>query len=203
GLDEGRFWAEAAYAESMVRSALGDVEGSLEALEQALGNWPTYAPALLSMGSVHYQRKDFERGRLMFLSLLDLPDDTEDLCEIIDKAGDFLIGVRAYQDGLDLYHQAAARFPDVAVFHQGVGCCAGNLGDHEQAIVSSRAALALEPDRPTLLNDLGWSFLQAGEPAQALPLLERAVALDGTDKLSAENLRLCRESLRTESKEQQ
>ena len=45
------FAAEAAYADSMLKSVLGG-RGCIEALGQALQAVPTYAPALLSLGSV-------------------------------------------------------------------------------------------------------------------------------------------------------
>ncbi len=127
----------------------------------------------------------------MFLSLLALPDETTDLCEIIDEAGDFLIQRRAYSDGLELYRQAATRFPKVAVFHQGIGCCAGHEGHHEEAMAASRAALAVEPDNQKFVNDLGWALYQAGIIDEARAVLERAVAMDPTDELARENLRVC------------
>ncbi len=55
----------------MLKSALGDGRGCIEALEQALEAVPTYAPALLSLGSVEYQRRRPARGRRLFLSLLE------------------------------------------------------------------------------------------------------------------------------------
>lgn len=186
-----RFNAEAAYAQSIFRCSLGDIEGGIAALQHSLKMLPTYAPAILSMGSVEYQRGRRARGRRLFLSLLDLPDDTTDLCEIIDKAGDFLIQLRAYADGLELYRRAAARLPQVAVFHQGLGCCAGHEGLHDEAIVASRAALALEPNSQKFVNDLGWSLYQAGAIDEARAVLERAVAMDPADELAAENLRIC------------
>jgi hypothetical protein len=51
---ERQFCAEGAYAESIVRTALGDHEASLPALRQALAWKPDYAPAILSLGSVEY-----------------------------------------------------------------------------------------------------------------------------------------------------
>ena len=187
-----RFNAEAAYAQSIFRCALGDIEGSVVALQHSLKMMPTYAPAILSMGSVEYQRGRRARGRRLFLSLLAMPDETTDLCEIIDKAGDFLIGRGAYGDGLELYRQAAARFPQTAAFHQGLGCCAGHEGLHEEAIAASRAALALDPDNQKFVNDLGWSLYQAGLIHEGRAVLERAVAMDPTDELAVENLRICR-----------
>lgn len=185
------FNAEAAYAESIFRCALGDIEGSVVALQHSLKIMPTYAPAILSMGSVEYQRGRPGRGRRLFLSLLGQPDGTPDLCEIVDKAGDFLTQRGAYNDGLELYRLAAARFPKTAVFHQGLGCCAGHEGHYEEAIAASRAALALEPDNQKFVNDLGWSLYQAGALDEARAVLERAVAMDPADELAAENLRIC------------
>jgi hypothetical protein len=67
-----RFNAEAAYAQSILRSALGDAQGCVAALRQALEVLPTYAPAILSMGSVQYQKGRRATGRRLFLSLLGL-----------------------------------------------------------------------------------------------------------------------------------
>jgi len=65
-------------------------------------------------------------------------------------------------------------------------------GHHDEAIAASRAALALEPDNQKLVNDLGWSLQQAGIIDEARAILERAVAMDPTDELARENLRICR-----------
>ena len=186
------FAAEAAYAESIFRWAVGDPRRGIKALRSAHAALPTYAPAILSLGSVEYQRRRPAEGRRLFLSLLDLPDETPDLVEIIDEAGDFLIQRGRYADGLELYRRAAARFPRVAVFHQGIGCCAGHEGLHDEAIAASRAALVLEPENQRFVNDLGWSLHQAGRLDEARRELERAVAMDPNDALAAENLRICR-----------
>lgn len=130
------FNAEAAYAEGIFRSALGQFGAAVSSLEQALEVKPDYAPAIF-MGTVEYQRARRAEGRKLFESLLSLPEDTTELCEIIDKAGDFLIQRGAYKDRLGLYRAAAARFPRVAVFHQGGVLC------------------GLEPSNQKFVNDLG------------------------------------------------
>ena len=191
----GLFEAEAAYADSIFRTATGDVKGAVAALHRALAFAPGYAPAIFSLGTVEYQRGKCAEGRRLFESLLSHPADTPDLCGIIDHAGDFLIGRRAYKDGLELYRAAALRFPHVAVFHQGVGCCAGHEGLHDEAIAASRRALELEPANQRFLNDLGWSLLEAGRPSEAKATLARAVAMDPDDQLARENLRFCKRKL--------
>jgi len=170
---------------------MGDLEGAVAALNRALTFAPGYAPAIFSLGTVEYQRGDRSAGRRRFRSLLSCPADTPDLCDIIDDAGDFLIRRRAYADGLELFRAAALRFPQVAVFHQGVGCCAGHEGLHEEAIAASRRALELEPTNARFVSDLAWSLLRAGQLSDAQEALSRAVAMDPGDELAKENLRFC------------
>jgi len=185
------FHAEAAYADSIFRSALGDTEGCIQALERAIEIKPDYAPAILALGSVEYQRERKAEGRTLLLTLLSMPDDAPDWTRTIDAAGDFLIQSGEYTDGLELYRAAAGRFPDVGVFHQGMGCCASHLGHVEEAVAASRRALQLEPENQNYVNDLGWSLLQSGALQEAQAILERAVAMDSSDELARENLRFC------------
>ena len=159
-------------------------------------NWiRLYAPAILSMGSVQYQRGRHAEGRRLFESLLSLPSGTPDLHEIIDKAGDFLIQLGAYADGLALYRRAVNRFPASAVFLQGLGCCAGHKGLHDEAVRAFEQALEIEPRNQAFSNDLGWALLQSGRLLEAENMLERAVSMDTSDELAQENLRFCREKI--------
>jgi tetratricopeptide (TPR) repeat protein len=196
GTKERRFSAQTQYAESIFRSSIGDIDASIGALERALEIDSEYAPAILSMGSVEYQREKSGRGKELFLSLVSLPPNAaeegeDDLVKIIDEAGDFLIQIGNYSDGLELYRAAVARFPDRAVFHQGLCCCAGHEGLPDEAIEASQLALQLDPDNQEYVNDLGWSLFEAGRLDEAQQVLNRAVAMNPADKLACENLRLC------------
>lgn len=64
------FEAEAAYAESIFREALGDMKASVAAAERALKIKPNYPPAVLTMGSIEYQRGRPDEGARLFSSLL-------------------------------------------------------------------------------------------------------------------------------------
>lgn len=183
--------AQWAYAESIARQMFGDMAGCIEALRRSHDILPTYAPAILAVASVEYQLHRPEEGWRLMRALLDLPDDAEDLVEIIDEAGGFLIKAGRHDHGLELYRRAAARFPRVAALHQGIGCCAGHAGNHEEAIAAGRKALELDPDNQKLVNDLGWSLHLAGRCGEARRVLERAVEMDPADTLAGENLRRC------------
>ena len=197
-LGERLFYAEAEYADSIFRDARGDREGSIVALKRALEAMPTYAPAILSMGSVLYQAGRIAEGRELFQSLLSLPKHTPDICQIIDEAGTFLTRLGAYEDGMALYRTAVKRYPGVSVLFQGLGYCAGKAGLHEEAVSANRRALQLEPENQKLVNDLGWALLQAGRLPQAREALERAVSMDPSDELAKENLRFCRQQIARE-----
>jgi protein O-GlcNAc transferase len=195
---ELQFYAEAEYADSIFRDARGDREGSIVALKRALEAMPTYAPAILSMGSVLYQAGKIAEGRELFQSLLSLPKNTTDIGQIIDEAGTFLTRFGAYEDGMTLYRTAVKRYPEVPALFQGLGYCAGKAGLHKEAVSANRRALQLEPENQKLVNDLGWTPLQAGRLPQAREALERAVSMDSSDELARENLRFCRQQIGTE-----
>ncbi len=186
------FDAEAAYAESIFNQAIGDMEASIAAAERALEIEPDYPPALLTMGSIEYQRGRPDKGVYLFSTLLSLPDEDRDLWEIIDKAGDFLIQEKRYEEGLELYQAAVERFIERAVLYQGIGCCVKHHGLFDEAIEASRRALELEPGNQKFVNDLGWSLFQAGQLKEAGEVLLKAIAMDPSDELARENLRICK-----------
>jgi hypothetical protein len=67
-----RFNAEAAYAQSIFRSALGDAQGGHRRLTTGAQGPAHVCPAILSLGSVQYQKGPRATGRRLFLSLLGL-----------------------------------------------------------------------------------------------------------------------------------
>lgn len=192
-----QFAAAAEYAESIFRNALGDSAASIAALQKALTLKPDYAPALLSMGSVEYQRKRRAAGRRLFLSLLALPKNTRDLAEIIDEAGSFLIGIEEYADGFEFYREAARRFSADAAFQQGIGCCAGHEGFIQEALAASRRAIELDPANAAYVSDLGWTLVLAKRYQQAEATLQRAVRMDPSNEGAVANLEYCRMKIAT------
>ena len=196
GLDDGAlFRAEAEYAHSIFQSSLGNAEASLAALSRSLACKPDYAPALMSVGSVEYQMGRRAKGRKLFLSLLSLPKNTPDVITCIDEAGNFLIQMRKYKDALELYRAAAARFPKIAVLHQGVGCCAAHERLFDEAVAASQRAFELDPGNQELANDLGYSLFEAGRLKEARTFLEKAVAMDPANELARTNLALCKKKM--------
>ena len=105
----------------------------------------------------------------------------DNLPEIIDKAGDFLIDQDDLEHAEILYAAAAEVHPKVAIYHIGLGYCAGANGRFDDAVKHTRRAVELEPDNYRHLSDLGFSLTQAGQYDEEEQILLRAVKLAPPD----------------------
>lgn len=97
----------------------------------------------------------------LFLSLCALPEDTKDISEIIDNAGNFLLDNQEYQYALTLYSTAVHKFPNVGRYYNGLSYCLAKLGRKEEALRQARRMVELEPDNYMFLTDLGWTLVEA------------------------------------------
>ena len=68
-----------------------------------------------------------------------------------------------------------ARYPS-ADAHLGLAGCQAAKGNPKAAAATLRAASTLEPDNPVVLANLGLMLSEAGQPADAIGPLERALA---------------------------
>lgn len=81
---------------------------------RALAIDPTFAPALLTVGTLEYELGRRAEALALLGALTELPAETEDLAVIIGKAGDYLVD-RADLEGAEaLWEAASAAFPEVA-----------------------------------------------------------------------------------------
>ena len=138
---------------------------------------PLYAPAILTVGSYEYIYGRKNEAMNHFLSLTKLPKDTEDLFGIIDKAAEFMIENKDYENAIIIYISAVNAFPQTGLFHNGLSNCYGMLGTFSKAIEEAKSAVNLDNNNHIYLNDLGWSLVEAGHYEEAQPILEKAIRL--------------------------
>ena len=136
---------------------------------------PEYAPAILTVASIEYQYGRVDEAMLLFLKLTTFRTDLKELSEIIDRAGDFLLDQEDLANAERLYAAAVSAFPEVAVYHGGLGYCAGKNGRMEEAVTHARRALDLEPENAYFLNDLGYSLIEVRQFDEAEQVLRRAI----------------------------
>lgn len=180
--EERRLAADWSYhsgeADRIFQSALGaQVEDPWRPALLALAIDPTYAPAILTVGTLEYELERRDEALELLSSLVTLPADTEDLAVIIDKAGSYLLDRQDFEAALALYEAAASAYPTVALHHSSVGYCLGKLGRLQAAVASTRRAVELEPENSEHLNDLGYTLFEAGQYDEAERVLEKAVLL--------------------------
>jgi tetratricopeptide (TPR) repeat protein len=170
--------ADNLFANALPRTAAGPEPATrFEPGVVALAIDPLFAPALLTVGSLEYQCGRRDAAMQMFLALVNLPAPEPDLAEIVEKAAGLLIESGDVDHALQLYQQAAGRHPGVAAYWSGVSYCLARCGKMTEAVNAARRAVTLEPDNPVLLNDLGWTMVEAGQYAEARAVLQQAVAL--------------------------
>ena len=174
-------WAcDSAQASMLMAQAVNDpawVHPAWHDVTAPLAIDPEYAPAMLAVGSLEYQYGRVEEAMALFLRLTTLPADTEDLAEIIDKAGDFMIDQDDAVNAGRLYGAAARAYPEVALYHAGLGYCVGRDGRIEESVAHHRRAVELEPNSHLHLNDLGYTLLVAGRYEEAEQVLRHAMQL--------------------------
>jgi len=153
----------------------------------ALAIDPLFAPALLTVGSSEYQYGFVKEAMELFLTLIKVPNNEEDLAKIIDKAGNFLLDHDDYKNALELYLSAERAYPTQALYYNGSGYCFYKLGNIEEAIRKERRAVELEPDNYLHLNDLGYSLLEAGILEEAENILKKSVSLAPSEYEFARN----------------
>ena len=141
----------------------------------ALAIDPEYAPAIASIGSYEYIFGRKDEAMEYFLKFTELPETTEDLFEIIEKAGDFLCDAKDYERAIRLYKVSIERFPDNALFRNCLSYCYAKLNRFEDAIKEARVSVKLQPENYYYLNDLGYTLIEAEQFDEAEEILEKAI----------------------------
>ena len=99
------------------------------------------------------------------------------LGDFLRRNGQNAAAVDAYSDGIAAMTAAGVEPGWTTFFSRAVAF--ERTGQWPQAEADFRAALAIDPDQPTVLNYLGYSLVERGENLdEALPMIERAVAGD-------------------------
>ena len=104
-----------------------------------------------------------------------------DRAEVFAAKGDNLRQSEMYEDAKAAYGRALALYDDANTtkwfVHYARGISQHQLDEWPGAEVDFRAALALRPDQPQVLNYLGYSLVERGEKMdEALAMIETAVA---------------------------
>jgi Flp pilus assembly protein TadD len=117
-------------------------------------------------------------------SLRRFPDDPA----LLTTLGYAAIAAKRPQDALRPLGFVARAEPRNWRVRSALGAALDQLGRFEEARAAYQEALALEPNNPRILTNLGVSHILAGEPAAAEPILRQAAAAPGAPVEARQNL---------------
>jgi tetratricopeptide (TPR) repeat protein len=130
---------------------LGDYRGSEEALRAATRVAPDSVQAHYYLAKVLWTQGEQHRQR----------DERDGAVPFFRKAADEA-------------RRALAGKPDHAMAHMLLGLCLKQMGERERAVAELRTAVACGPELPDPYLHLGEALVEAGQVAEARPLLEQA-----------------------------
>ena len=160
----------------------------------ALAIEPRYPPAMLTVGCYEYSCGRKAEGLSLLHGLTQLPPETPDWIELIDKAGQFLMEADDANNTCLLYAQALRALPDEQELIIGMGWALCQAGKHVQALPWMLKAVANAPGESSVLSDYGWALTELGRFDEAEPVLEASVRLAPPgDDLPANNLKWLRQ----------
>jgi tetratricopeptide (TPR) repeat protein len=93
------------------------------------------------------------------------------------RLGRLLLGKGDFNQALDFADRAILKAGQDGENHNLKGVILNQLGRFSEAAESFQAALALKPDNPAYMVNLGIAFINLGSPEKAKPWLEKALPL--------------------------
>lgn len=183
--------AEWAYNESIATHLLGVALAPLEPESPFVPQWPEgfvslaidpeYAPALLTVGAYEYSCGRKDAGMDLLLHLVELPPETPDWVEVIDKAGKFLVDSMDAEGASRLYEAAMKVRPNKQALISGMGWALCRAQKQAVALPWLKKAIANAPTDSAVHNDYGWALLELGRFDEAETALEKAARLASSD----------------------
>src|SRR6266700_4119026 len=189
---------------SYVRELLGDPEGALLAMEQAVsagagspadrayvqvlvGDLPDYGPAQVGRAEVAVARGELRQAAALLgpvAQRLPLPATVALLGDVQTRLGEARVAAGQYQlvHAIETLNRANGVAVDLELARFEANHARDSGGNAGAAVTLARRALV---ERPTIFAEdiLGWALRQTGEPAEALPHAQAAVRLGTQDAL--------------------
>jgi Tfp pilus assembly protein PilF len=120
--------------------------------------------ALQRIGEIHDARGNARLASMAFNAALRYEPAN---ASVLQSLGLIYLQAKRHDEAESLLQRAVAENPSLWRSHSGIGILADMRGEHQQAIESHNAALAVNPDDASLLNNRGYSQYLAGAYTEA------------------------------------
>lgn len=167
--------ADPVYALGSIAFQRGDDEKARDLFNKALELNPNYPPADFMLGELYAKHKNYLEAEKHYA--VAVKQDPSQAVYFVRYGGMFILTSR-FALAIEIFKNAAARFPKNAPIQYFLALSARGVGDFETAHAAVGRALAIEPNYVDALALSGAVLLDHGDLAGAERPLRLAVAID-------------------------
>jgi tetratricopeptide (TPR) repeat protein len=184
---EGPQYLDARFRIAVVHESQGRIDEALAVLAElragGIADDAKLAESWLLEAEIAERGGRSERAEAAYRAgLADLPDDRR----LLYGLGLHLVARDRIDEALAIFGRLVERDPEDADALNALGYTMTDRTDrHEEARGYIERALALKPDSAAIIDSMGWVLYRLGRPAEALPHLERAFALEPNAEIGA------------------
>jgi Tfp pilus assembly protein PilF len=142
--------------------------------QKALETNPNYAQVHNNLGLLLAEAGRTDEAMVHYLKALEINPNS---AEVHANLGILLTNIGQVDEAMAHYQKALEINPNYAKAHNNIGNRLMELGRIDEAMAHYLRALEINPDYGSALKNLAVAFVQKKHPAQAVPLLQRALAL--------------------------
>jgi tetratricopeptide (TPR) repeat protein len=163
----------------------GDANESIRLLSELLKDHPDMKSAHLNLGNVYSHESRFREAAVEYTDVIRL--DARDDAALLAKAR-ALVAASAFQEARTSAEEYVGRKPSDPEGHLLLGSVEKGLSEYTLAEAELKSAAEQLPDDEEAQYQLGFVLARNRKPREALPYLEKAVALKSSDSQALSQL---------------
>ena len=160
----------------VIASSKGDNDTAADCFRSALDFAPGHVESITNLGTLRELKGNIEGAVEFYRQALDLRDDFEParlcLARCLSNAGSTYFSQGDLEDSLRCYEEAREVTPGDPSTHSNIGLVHQRCDRPEEAIVSYKRALAIDPRFEHALGNLADIYVNLERPDEARPLAE-------------------------------
>ncbi|MCB2185826.1 MAG: tetratricopeptide repeat protein [Deltaproteobacteria bacterium] len=155
---------------------LGDIQGQATLLEQAIKISPRNLERRFMLGQSFIKSGRSDDAKALFGRILS--EATKQYADIVERVGDALLELEAYDEAEKAYQKALDSNPDSLHTYNQLGIAFRKQGKTEEAIANYLRALAISPQDENLHYNLARAYSEGKHLDQARNTLEKALKIN-------------------------
>jgi arylsulfatase A-like enzyme/Tfp pilus assembly protein PilF len=157
----------------------GELQKSLNILEPLVEEYPYEADALNNLAITYWRLGRYKKAEQTFAKLLSLDPG---YASAYNNLGSVYLGKKEYDEAIRQFNKAIEYDPNLASPYNGLGVAFSKKGETEKAIANWKKAVELSDKEYDTLYNLGITLIKIKRLREAVPYLERFIAIAPSPK---------------------